>query len=171
MGNFEKKFDDLVYQEETVNCDTQLTLNARIKCRLEQKGPDFLDTIDESCKVLKNPTNCKFLYSEVSSCYDLSGQQKDQCFKRTAGFTKIRAKNEASSNNKEPLRNYLIFLLYDLQEKIEDSYKESLITTEQASETISLIVQIKQKIFLNKTKSEIKPFIQELKAKMQELKI
>ena len=153
------------------NCESQSTLNARIKCRLEKRGIEFLNVTEESCRVLANPANCQSLYAKVASCYDLNGQQKDQCFKRIAGFTKAKVKDEASANNKESLKNYLIFLLYNLQEKIEDAYEEGEITTEQTSESISLIIQIKQKILRNQTKSQIKPFIQELKAKMQELSL
>jgi len=104
---------------------------------------------------LTNPSNCRSLYAKVASCYDLNGQQKDQCFKRIAGFTKAKVTDEASANNKEALNKY---------EKGET-------TAEQTSESISLIVQIKQKILQNQTKSHIKPFMQELKAKLRELNL
>lgn len=162
----------LTNKSKTLVCESQSTLNARIKCRLEQRGISALNVTEESCRVLANPANCQSLYAKVASCYNLiSGQQKDQCFKRIAGFTSAKVKEEASANNKEALRNYLIFLLYDLQERVEKAYENNAITSEQTSETISLIVQIKQKILQNQTKSQVKPFIQELKAKVQELKL
>ncbi|MBI2632074.1 hypothetical protein HYW75_03660 [Candidatus Pacearchaeota archaeon] len=159
-------------KSKSPNCEVQLTLNARIKCRLEQRGVSGLNITEESCRVLVNPANCQSLYAKVASCYELgSGKQKDRCFKHIAGFTSAKVMEQASANNKESLRNYLVFLLYDLQEKVENAYENGAITTEQASESISLIVQIKQKIFQNHTKSKIKPFFQELKAKLRGLNI
>ena len=153
------------------NCDSKSILKDRIQCRLEQRGIENINATDESCKVLANPKNCQSLYYKVASCYAQSGIQKDQCFKRVAGFTQGKASEEAKANNKEALKNYIIFLLYDLQEKVEDAYKESEISAENASNTIALIVEIKQSIFLNKAKEEIKPMIRELRDKMQELGI
>ena len=157
-------------EEPKENCEAYSNLSQRIQCRLEKRGLEF-NVTEESCRVLANPSNCQSLYNKVAACYDQSGFQKDECFKRIAGFTQAKVSEEAKANNKQALRNYIIFLLYDLQEKVEDSYEDNKINSTTASEVISIIIEVKQAIILNKTKEEIKPMLQQLKIKIQELKI
>lgn len=135
----------------------------RVKCRLEKKGLDT-SSVEESCRVLPNPSNCQALYNKVNSCYDLNGVQKDQCFKRIAGFIgKGNLENEAKANNKGALRNYVVFLLYDLQERVEEANEQGKLDTQKSAQIIDIIIQIKEKLFLDKSKNEIKPLLEQLK--------
>ncbi len=149
-------------EAETVDCEGKSTRIERIQCRLEKRGIEF-DVTEESCRGLPNPNNCQSLYNKVASCYDMNGIQKDQCFKRVAGFLSGNVKDEASANNKGAIRNYIVFLLYDLQEKVEDVYNEGGISSEDAASLIDLIVETKQAVMLNETKETIKPLIDRLK--------
>jgi len=153
-----------------MNCEVQSNVSSRIECRLEQRGVKSINVTEESCRVLANPANCRSLYAKVASCYNMTGMQKDQCFKRIAGFVGQNIKNQ-SANNKEALRNYLIFLLYNLQEKVEESFENNRTNSTQASETISLIVEIKQDILLGKKKADIRPKLERLKTMIRELNI
>lgn len=155
-------------------CSAQANLTTRIACRLEQRGIENLNITEESCKGVANPQSCQSLYARVYACYDSAGRQKDQCFKRVAGFIKPQISKQAlaeKNNRSESLRYYAVFLLYDLQQKVEEAYTNNLTTQEQASEIIALIVEAKQSILLNKPKSEIKQKIQELKEKLKEIRI
>lgn len=151
------------------NCNGFSLRVERIKCRLEQKGLDATVGYEESCRNLPDPQNCQSLYNKVASCYNFNGIQKDQCFKRVAGFLgKGNIKSEGA-NNKGALRNYAVFLLYDLQERVEKANEAGSINSQQAADIIDLIVQIKQQIFANKTKAEVKPLIEQLKLKWRDL--
>lgn len=154
-------------KNRTARCEDAGDLRARIKCRLEKRGVD-LNVTEESCRVLKNPANCQSLYAKVASCYKMSGKVKDNCFKRIAGFTKNKIKEEGASN-KESLRNYMVFVLYNLQEKVEYALEEGRVDSEKASSVISSIIELKQAILLNKTKEEIKPLLVSLKTEMKEI--
>ena len=153
------------------NCEIQGNLTSRIRCRLEQRGIEGLNVTEESCRVLANPKNCMSLYAKVASCYKMDGVLKDQCFKRIAGFVGNKIRNQSSANNHEALRNYIIFLLYNLQEKVEKAYEDGNINETQTADTVALIVKIKQDILTGKTKADIKPEIQELRSKLEGLKI
>lgn len=137
----------------------------RIKCRLEIQRNISLDDFnitEESCLNVRNQSKCNAIYAHVRSCYSKQGIFKDQCFKRTAGFIKKNIKEE---RNTEALRTYMIFLLYNLQEKVEDKQADGNITTEQAAQLIDLIVSIKQDIMNNAIKETLRPKLKELKEK------
>ena len=165
--------DDQQKQQPSIqikNCNGFSSRVERVKCRLEQKGLDATAGYEESCKNLPNPANCQSLYNKVNSCYTFNGVQKDQCFKRVAGFLgKGNLKNEAAANNKGALRNYVVFLLYDLQERVEKANDAGSLNSQQAAEVIDLIIQIKQQIFASKNKIEIKPLLDQLKVKWKDV--
>ena len=137
----------------------------RINCRLKQ-GPE-LRTIEESCRVFSDPKDCQNNYRKVIPCYEIKGPEKNKCFRKIAGFSNENLKNQ----NKEAVRNYVVYLLYDIQEKIEEAHEERKITSEEASVAIDLIIKIKQDIFIKKTKQEIKPEIEDLKIRLKGLKL
>ena len=150
-------------------CEQKETRFQRIKCRLEIQrnvSLDDLNITEESCLNVRNQSKCNALYAHVRACYNKQGIFKDQCFKRTAGFIKKNIKEE---KNSDALRNYMIFLLYNLQEKVEDAQSSGNITSEQGAQLIDLIVSIKQDILNNLTKEEIKPKLRELKEKWRDI--
>mgnify|MGYP001609005352 CR=1 FL=1 len=76
-----------------------------------------------------------------------------------------------STERAQKARDYLILLLYDLEERIEDAVKEGKITLDTSSEIIDLIAQIKQDILDGKKRSEILTKLNDLKAKWKNLGI
>jgi hypothetical protein len=133
-----------------------------------QKNSAELNTIEESCRVFSDPANCQNSYKKVLPCYDLKGPEKNKCFKKIA-FANENA--NIKSQNKEQVRNYVVYLLYDVQEKIEDAHEERKISSQEAAVVIDLIIKIKQDLFIKKTKQEIKPQIEELKTKIKNLNL
>ena len=63
----------------------------------------------------------------------------------------------------ESKRNYVILLLYNLQEKIEGMQENGNITTDQATSLVTKIVEIKKMILSGAKRSEIVPKMQEFK--------
>ena len=61
---------------------------------------------------------CKQFYENSQKCYLKKGKYKNKCFKRLANFAKAKLKDEKENKNKKS-RDYVILLLYDIQEKIE----------------------------------------------------
>lgn len=160
------------------NCDSIPALSDRIDCRLrnKQEGIDNTEDIDyekqvpEACRTLKNPTACIALYKKVQQqkCYDLNGKEKDKCFKDIVGIKKKLSEENDRANK---ARQYLILLLYDLEERAENAAEEGKITIPQASGLVTIIVETKQLILDNKPKSDILPKLNELKEKWESLGI
>lgn len=148
-------------------CNERETRFERINCRLQNKFPE-LNTVEESCRVFSNPSNCQNSYNKVLPCYKLKGLEKNKCFKKIA-FANENA--NIKSQNKEEVRNYAVYLLYDIQEKIEEAHEERKISSQEAAVVIDLIIKIKQDLFINKQKSEIKPQIEELKTRIKNLNL
>lgn len=98
----------------------------------------------------------------------MTGVQKDQCFKRVAGFAAATVRLEES---KASIRNYIVFLLYDLQERVEKAYDSGKITSQDATDAISLIVEIKQDIMNGKPKTVLQPKIEGMKSKIRSLNL
>ena len=63
----------------------------------------------------------------------------------------------------ESKRNYVVFLLYELQERIEGYAEEGKITTDQASSLITKIVEIKRMIIAGESRANIEAKIIEFK--------
>ncbi|MEK6843922.1 MAG: hypothetical protein AABX83_00695 [Nanoarchaeota archaeon] len=134
----------------------------RIRCRLQNKtreeNVDYNVRVPEACRTLKSPTSCIALYKNVQrdKCYDHVGAEKDRCFRRLVGFSK---------NNTSELsaRNYLILLLYGLEERIEDANEAGTISDSDTAEIIDLIVDIKQSILDGEKRAEIVVKLNELK--------
>ncbi len=148
-------------------CNERETRFERINCRLQNKFPE-LNTVEESCRVFPDPLNCQNSYKKVLPCYDIKGPEKNKCFKKIA-FANENA--NLKSQNKEQVRNYAVYLLYDVQEKIEEAHEERKISAQEAAVVIDLIIKIKQDLFMKKSKAEIKPQIEELKAKIKNLNL
>ncbi len=156
------------------DCESVSELKSRIKCRLENdkgdKSPvDYDKRVPEACRVLKNPTSCIALYKKAqeNKCYDFNGKDKDKCFKTILDFKKAKLSDESLENRTQKARQYLILLLYDLEERTENKYKSGSISSDNASGIISLIEGIKQDVLNNKSKSEIVSQLNLLKTKIK----
>lgn len=157
------------------DCESISNRRERIKCRLKQEAEeseiDYEKRVPEACRTLRNPTACVALYKNVRNqkCYDLKGREKDKCFKKTVGFSKADIRREVQERAQKA-RQYIVLLLYDLQERIENLNEDGKITDEDAAEVIDLIVEIKQDILDEKKKPEILPKLNNLKQKIKTLR-
>ncbi|HLD02420.1 MAG TPA: hypothetical protein VJC07_01845 [Candidatus Nanoarchaeia archaeon] len=131
--------------EEEKTCDELTSLSQRVKCRLEKGGEEG---VHESCNAAADKSACAELYKEVYPCYSKSGKSKDKCFRNVAGESK---------------RNYVLFLLYDLEERAEKAYDAGKITSDRAAFLISKIIDIKKKVIGNESPTRVRPFITELR--------
>lgn len=151
--------------EERMNpCENFTVRTERIRCRLMQRNVTF-NAPEESCRGVADSPGCLAMYARVKACYDRTGQEKDQCFKRIAGFVKSHVREERNATS---VRAYAVFLLYDLQEKVEAAHDAGRVNDDSAAEIISLIVEIKQDIMAGKMKADIQPKIQHLKTLIRE---
>ncbi|MEK6937356.1 MAG: hypothetical protein AABW58_04775, partial [Nanoarchaeota archaeon] len=148
-------------------CNDRETRFERINCRL-QKPSHEINTIEESCRVFSDPANCQNSYRKVLPCYDIKGPEKNKCFKKFAFENENAVVN---SQNKQQIRNYMVYLLYDIQEKVEEAFEENKISSQEAAVVIDLIIKIKQDLFIKKSKTEIKPEIEDLKTKIKNLNL
>ncbi|MBR9699644.1 hypothetical protein GOV09_04265 [Candidatus Woesearchaeota archaeon] len=140
-------------EEFKSDCDNKITLPLRIRCRLENKVEG--EGTPEACASAKNPEACAQLYKNSESCYMNKGKAKDACFRRMAGFARSNLA-EQGAHDKEAVRNYLVLLLYDLQERVEKAYEGEKLESDKAAGLISQIVQIKQAVLKETSSSEIK---------------
>ena len=149
-------------ENENLSCDNIDTLRERIQCRLENNEEG--NGADESCKGLTRASRCQTLYNLADRCYLLLGTEKDACFRQVIGFSSWTLRDEASKN-KDSIREYVVLLLYDLQERAENAYDENKITSDEASDLINQIVETKRIILENGSKEQIRAAIISLKSK------
>ena len=175
-------------QPALVNCEdtnTYASRRARILCRIENKDR-IQDSpkarIPEECRKLAATATtkriarnaCIKLYKdsgeESENCYlrDSTGRQKLDCFRKVAGLTTASLSGQAEKKIEH--RKYVVLLLYELQGRIENAVENNILDKDKASEIIDLIVEIKEKIMSGGTREEIRPLIQELREKINELK-
>jgi hypothetical protein len=147
----------IVLEPEKRDCEKESDLQKRIECRLEEKYEKSDNP--EACRNLANAEACKALYERGYSCYIKKGPSKDKCFKEASGFLGIGAKGQS----KETLRNYLVLVLYDLEERIELAYETKKITSENAALLITDITRIKRVVLENRSAASIKSMISDLK--------
>ena len=158
------------------DCESFSMRKERIKCRLQNKSDD--DNVDydrrvpEACRTLRNPTACIAIYKNVQNrgCYKLDSREKDSCFKRTVNITKANLTDLPNQERKQKSREYLVLLLYELQERIEKAQEDGSINTDKAAEIIDLIEEIKQDILGDKRRAEIVLKLNELKQKIREVR-
>ena len=163
-------------QDRNKDCDSLSQLKERIECRLinNKEGikeqVDYEKQIPEACRTLKNPTACIALYKRVqdNKCYELNGIEKDKCFKNVVGIKKKLSEENDRANK---ARQYLILLLYDLEERLEDAVEKDKLVPDSGANVIVLIVEAKQLILDNKPKSEIVSKLNEIKEEWSPLKI
>jgi hypothetical protein len=72
-------------------------------------------------------------------------------------------KSIKSQKDEEGKRKYLLFLLYDLQERVEKQYEEGKISSQDASGMINTILTAKEAVNEGKDKNQIRSTLVELK--------
>lgn len=149
-------------QATTPDCESFSKTKERVKCRLEfgqQK-----ETTPEPCRVLSVAATCVKYYRDSVPCYEKNGKEKDKCFKDVLQFSKKSIKQQAKFDTK-PLQSYMLLVLYDLEERIEDAVDDKELSTDEGAALITDIINIKIKVLERKPASEIKKDIQDLKNK------
>ncbi|MBS3099367.1 hypothetical protein J4462_04085 [Candidatus Pacearchaeota archaeon] len=171
QANMAKKAE-IRQQYRDKNCESVDTRRERIKCRLA-RGKDYTasaGTVPEACRLNEeeNKGHCVALYNTVKGCYALEGAAKDRCFKRAIGLSKARLVDESPEERPQKARDYVIALLYDLQEKIEDKAEQGDINPDVATQLIEQIVEIKQDILNGEDRFAIRGKMRELRTMWQD---
>ena len=159
-------------------CDQVDNRTERIQCRLEihkiarnhSVNEDVEDDVyrnetrlPEVCKKLKDRDECRKLYRGVHYCYDFNdSREKDRCFKRVAGFVNSNIKDE-DNDREEKARKYLVFLLYELQERIENKVSSGELDAATGANLIEQITELKEDIMNKESRSVIKPKLQDFR--------
>ncbi len=139
----------------------------RIRCRLKH-GDGYIASpgeIPEACKLRTEEKRgrCVAFYNAIQKCYDnKKGKDKDLCFRKASGLQK-KISEENVEGRKEKARNYMMTLLYELEERVEKFNAKGKITEEKSAEIISKIIEIKKSILEGETKETIRPELEELK--------
>lgn len=163
----------LIERYKTKNCEDLDAIRDRIKCRLvkekseevQEVGENARERIEEACRPLdeERKAKCVAFYKAIKNCYEMEGRQKDLCFKRASGITKAKISDEPAEERGEKARNYMITVLYNLQERVEKFNELGKISEEDAAEIIEKIVKTKEAILEGAEKEEIRTMVRELK--------
>jgi hypothetical protein len=141
-------------------CEDIETVEGRIKCRLENRElarEEKNNSVEEACRSGSNATKraCEALYQRSARCYQESNNDtKRRCLLQESGinFNKGGTFRAASEESK---RNYVVLLLYELQERIENAQQTGKITSDQAASLIAKIVEIKKMTIAGDTRANI----------------
>jgi|TARA_B100002003_G_scaffold249729_1_gene286843 hypothetical protein len=146
------------YGNSEINCEGFSVAKNRIKCRLQNDKDAYGNP--EPCRALSSnqAEACVQLYTDSLPCYKKRGTEKDACFK---GLTIAK---DASSK-----REYILLLLYDLEEIAEEGFEDNLLTAEETATVIDDIVSIKINVMKFSPKSQIKSELAALKASWPEV--
>ena len=145
-----------VVEPAAPDCESFTALKERVKCRLEF-GQEK-ETTPEPCRAIVGNDWCVALYKDSVPCYEKTGKEKGMCLKQVAKVEKVKGAD------KKAVRNYVVLLLYDLEERVEDGQKDGEITLDQASELITDIVAIKEMVLTHEPPGQIKKALADLKA-------
>ena len=149
-------------------CEDKESVEGRIKCRFENRETakrEAYTNIEEACRSSadEKKEKCRQLYERSASCYDQADAvEKKKCFLKESGIN-INAGGTFRAAPDETKRNYVVLLLYELQEKIEAKQEQGIITVDQATSLVTKIVEIKKLILSGAKRSDIVPKIQEFK--------
>ena len=153
-------------------CEDLTSMRERIKCRFQNKvvaRAEATTVTEEACRGHTRQAACTALYQRSSGCYDISTpSEKKRCFLEKAGIN-INAGGTFSAAPNDVKRNYVILLLYELQERIENMEERGTISDDQAANLVTQIVEIKKLILEGKPRSEIVPKIQQFKSDYREI--
>ncbi len=157
-------------------CEQIQDMRARMKCRLLQsRAPGGYiapaNAVPEACRELTaaggNPEDaqgrCIAYYRVIAPCYnEISPVNKRICLMRAAGIANSRLADE-TEDRAIKARNYIVAVLYNLEERLENMNEAGTITDDVAADGINKIVEIKKMILEGKTRAEIMPKMQELR--------
>src|SRR3989344_2389559 len=155
-------------------CEDKETLKDRIKCRFENKEVavrEAYNATEEACRSSadEKKERCRQFYKNSAKCFNsASPVEKKKCFLKESGIN-INAGGTFRAAPDETKRNYVVLLLYELQEKIEAKQEQGIITTDQATSLVTKIVEIKKLILYGAKRSDIVPKIQEFKKEFREV--
>ena len=147
------------------DCENVNIRKDRIKCRLENR-PER-SSVPESCRTAENRGRCVALYNAIGKCYELNARNKDQCLKRAIGL-RAKLSDDVSTERKEKTRDYVVALLYDLQERVEKANELGKLDSEESAVIIEKITEIKESIGSGVNKMEIREMMKELKSLWKE---
>src|SRR3989338_10165478 len=103
------------------NCERPSSRQDRILCRLkEYKYGNYTfnsSVIPEACRNETYKERCQSYYAKIRPCYTKEGEAKLACFRRLSGLTNAALNGQGMK--KDEMRNYVIALLYDLEQRVE----------------------------------------------------
>ncbi|GEM_PF-4985778 len=153
------------------NCEEKENRTERIECRLKIKQiatrkivqawkEQNKDETPEACRNLNTnrKEECRKLHKAINNCFEKEGREKDRCFKKVAGFINSNL-NDERSNKSEKGRIYIVSLLEELQQKIEDKVESGRINDTTGADLISQITDIKESILNGDSREIIQPKI------------
>ncbi len=147
-------------------CENLDTINDRIKCRFQNKAiakAEASNIIEEACRGHNRGQACAALYRRSAKCFDINApREKKKCFLEESGVN-LNAGGTFRAAPDDTKRNYVVLLLYELQERIEKMQEQGTLTTDQSASLVTKIVEIKKLIIEGKPRSEIVPKIQAFK--------
>lgn len=147
-------------------CETATTLRERIKCRFENRdvaGAERYSVVEEACRGHNKTESCIQLYQRSRACYDAASPvAKKRCFLEKSGIN-INAGGTFRAAPDETKRNYVVLLLYELQERIEEMQEDGELTADEAADLVAKIVEMKKDILTGTPRAEIVPKIQQFK--------
>ena len=144
------------------DCESFATIKERIACRLEF-GQEK-ETTPEPCRVLPVAATCVKYYRDSVPCYEKDGKEKDKCFKDVLQFSKKSVKQQAKFDTR-PLQSYMLLVLYDLEERVEEAVEDKELSVEDGAALITDIINLKIKVLERKPATEIRADLQTLKNK------
>ena len=147
------------------DCESFEGLRERIQCRLEN-GQEK-ETIPEPCRVVAKQKQCTAYYRNAVSCYEKQGTAKDQCLKQKAGFVKKSVRYQRHEN-KWPVELYVVGLLYDLEERIENAVDDGKLSAADGAKRIEDIVEVKILVLNEEPIFRVKSAVQGLRTNWPE---
>jgi len=162
-------------------CNQAEIRRERIKCRLEkrieERESSDTTTLPEACRRLAQANTdrkitraaCLRLFNSVRPCYFETGREKLMCLRRASGLSEEGPLPRQADET--PIRNYLVSLLEDLEERLEYAVEQDNLSAEQAAPLIEQIVEIKEDILNGETREVLRPKLRQLKADIQALKV
>jgi hypothetical protein len=159
-------------------CEDHNGRRDRIKCRLDyvkEKKKEYVvpkESVPEACRNLEknDREGCRVFYKKSYQCFEKNGRGKNKCFKRLANFAKAKLKDEKPEVRDGKARDYVVLLLYDIQEKIEHAIENERVGSEKGAEVIDKIVVIKELILKGEKKNVVKPLMRDLRVMLQEIR-
>ncbi len=154
------------------SCEKLSLREDRILCRLRQsKMGNYTfnySIIPEACRNETFQEKCQSYYAKIRPCYTKEGEAKLACFRRLSGLSNAALNGQGVK--KAEMRDYVIALLYDLEQRAEDLNEDGKLSDDDTALMITQITTIKTKILEGANASEVRPLMQELKTMWKNVK-